>query len=121
MLSIFSVSPCSIYTEPIYHFSGWKANCSLDSNLVFDPRFYLAEYNDLRCAFIKPGIKTFDVAAQHWCDHGVKEGRQGIASFSSKAYLARYGDLQKAFGNNNYVQATTHFIQYGFKENRIGN
>ena len=115
------MSPCSVYAQPIYHFSGWKPKCDNDSPLVFDPRFYLATYNDLRCAFIKPGIKTFDVAAQHWCNNGVKEGRQGIASFNSTKYLARYGDLQKAFGKDNIVQATTHFIEYGFNENRIGN
>ena len=112
------MQPCFSYTQPN---SSWTPKCKNDNPLVFDPRFYLATYNDLRCAYIKPGIDTFAAAAQHWCDYGVKEGRQGIASFSSKAYLARYGDLQKAFGNNNYVQATTHFIQHGFKENRIGN
>ena len=87
---------------------------------MFDPRFYLATYNDLRCAFIKPGIDSFAAASQHWCDYGVKEGRHGIQSFHNKAYLARYKDLQKAYGKNNVVQATTHFINTGFNEGRSG-
>ena len=98
----------------------WTPKCSQDSNLVFDPRFYLATYNDLRRAFIKPGIDSFAAATRHWCDYGVKEGRHGIASFSSKAYLARYKDLQWAFGKDNVVQATTHFINAGFNEGRSG-
>ena len=115
------MSSCSHYTSPIYHFSKWETKCSEDSPLVFDARFYLANYNDLRCAFIKPGIKTFDAAAQHWCDYGVKEGRQGSTTFSSMAYLARYEDLMNAFGKNNFGKAIEHYINTGVKENRIGN
>ena len=109
-----------MYKQPIYHYSDWTPKCYLDSPLVLDPRFYLAKYNDLRCAFIKPGIDAFAAAAQHWCTYGVKEGRQGIKTFHSTAYLARYGDLQRAFGKDNIVQATKHFIGTGFKENRNG-
>ena len=84
--------------------------------MVFDARFYLATYNDLRCAFIKPGIKTFDAAAQHWCDYGVKEGRKGIETevkigltsecnvvtslhISFKLALTLYFDLNDLYAN----------------------
>ena len=116
----FPENSCILYKAPLYHFADWTPKCSYDSNLVLDPRFYLATYNDLRCAFIKPGIDSFTAASQHWCDYGVKEGRHGIQSFNNKAYLARYKDLQKDLGKDNITQATTHFIETGFNEGRSG-
>ena len=35
--------------------------------------------------------------------------------------IFRYEDLQKAFGVENFVKATEHFIRSGFNEKRIGN
>ena len=34
--------------------------------------------------------------------------------------MERYYDLRNAFGMDNIVQATTHFIEFGFNEGRNG-
>ena len=94
--------------------------CQADNPLVFESRFYLAKHVDLQCAYIKPGLDTYAMASNHWCRHGVREGRQGVGSFNSKQYLARYADLKRAFGSDT-KKAVEHFIGWGFKEGRKGN
>ena len=94
--------------------------CLSDNPLVFEPRFYLAKYVDLQCAFIKPGYDTYTMASKHWCSNGAREGRQGVGSFNSKQYLARYSDLRRAYGSDT-KKAVDHFIRWGFKEGRKGN
>ena len=60
--------------------------CDFDHPSVFDPHFYLNNWPDLE----HHGLHTKEAAAQHWCDHGVDEGRQATASFHTKQYLGIY-------------------------------
>ena len=60
--------------------------CEYDHPSVFDPHFYLNNWPDLE----HHGLHTKEAAAQHWCDHGVDEGRQATATFHTRQYLGTY-------------------------------
>lgn len=86
----------------------------VDYSLVFDPTYYTNKYTDLRNAFGTNNAKLFE----HFCDYGMKEGRQAISSFNVKAYKERYTDLQRAFGED-LTLYYKHWIEHGKNEGRI--
>jgi len=83
---------------------------------VFNVNWYLQNHSDIKAAF---GSDT-NAATNHWLIHGVNEGRQASAGFSSKNYLNRYADLRAAFGSTNYAMAIYHYIIHGIREGRNG-
>ena len=88
----------------------------MDYSPVYNYTFYRKKYADLRKAFGTDKQKYFD----HFCQFGMKEGRQGSSAFDVQKYKKRYEDLQKAFGNvlNEYYK---HYCLYGKKEGRKAN
>jgi hypothetical protein len=56
------------------------------------------------------GNGDWSCVLQHWLDIGLDQGRQGSADFSVASYLNRYGDLQNAFGKDNYSDAMEHWL-----------
>ena len=90
-------------------------SCELAHPAVFDPLFYLNSNPSLEDA----GLDTPELAADHWCSHGVLEGRQATSSFHSKQYLENYPELQELFGDD-YEAATAHYINVGREEGRLG-
>jgi hypothetical protein len=59
-------------------------------------------------------------AVHHFINTGLPvEGRRGSSSFDVQAYLARYGDLQAAFGTD-YKAAFLHWLRNGIAEGRNG-
>lgn len=98
--------------------NGMKTNYTykyngLSYNLVFDPEFYANRYSDLKKAFGTDVTKLFT----HFCQYGMREGRQAIKTFNVQKYKSYYSDLQKAFGNDLPLYYK-HYIEYGKKENR---
>lgn len=86
---------------------------NVDYARVFDPVFYSNTYPDLKVAFGSDSKKLFD----HFCRHGMSEGRIAIASFRVNKYKSYYADLRKAFGNNLPLYYE-HYVKYGYQENR---
>lgn len=94
---------------------------------------YLIRYVDLQRAFIKNGNVNYTAAKTHWNDNGKLEGRNprvftgcnaihGIpelqhATFDPCFYVAKYGDLKRAFGND-HKKALTHWEKQGVSEGR---
>ena len=89
--------------------------CDLAHPSVFDPHFYLNTHPDLEHA----GLHTPEMAANHWCTNGIKEGRQATSSFHTLQYLANYPDLLDAFGDD-YEAAIVHYVDNGMAEGRVG-
>jgi len=89
--------------------------CDLAVPEVFDAHFYLNTNPDLEHA----NLHTQELAGNHWCNNGIKEGRQATSSFHSLQYLENYQDLQEAFGND-YEAAVVHYINVGMEEGRTG-
>jgi hypothetical protein len=59
-------------------------------------------------------------AIHHFIGTGLPvQGRQGSSSFDVQAYLARYADLQAAFGTD-YSRAFLHWLRHGIPEGRNG-
>ena len=87
----------------------------LNYSPVYNYTYYKKKYADLRKAFGTDKQKYFE----HFCQFGMKEGRQGSAKFNVHKYKKRYADLRKAFGDDlkSYYK---HYIQYGKKEGRKG-
>src|SRR5437868_4149259 len=82
---------------------------------VFNWQDYLARYEDLR----KAGLHDQAGAQSHWLTAGIKEGRQGSATFWSSDYVALYPDLSAAFGNDHF-KAIEHYVLHGIGEGRHG-
>ncbi|WP_029231108.1 transglutaminase domain-containing protein [Butyrivibrio sp. VCB2006] len=82
---------------------------------VFDASYYASHNPDVVAAFGNNSQKLLE----HFVAFGMREGRQGNASFNVQAYKARYADLQKAFGND-LPRYYEHYISFGAKEGRNG-
>ena len=83
---------------------------------VFDYHYYLHNNPDLMVA----NLKTYSQAYSHWLNNGIKEGRQAVSTFHNAQYLSLYPDLIQNFGSKNYLEATKHYLQYGYLEGRDG-
>lgn len=80
---------------------------------VYNYNYYKNKYADLRKAFGTDKKAYF----KHFCEHGMKEGRQAASAFNVTNYKKRYADLRKAFGEN-LPEYYKHYCLYGKKENR---
>lgn len=80
---------------------------------VYNYNYYKNKYADLRKAFGTDKNAYF----RHFCEYGMKEGRQAASAFNVTNYKKRYADLRKAFGEN-LPEYYKHYCLYGKKENR---
>ncbi|MEL7492610.1 MAG: MAC/perforin domain-containing protein [Cyanobacteria bacterium J06554_11] len=87
---------------------------SISGSPVFDPNFYIRNYDDLVKAF---GYPNDAAAASHWQSHGIKEGRRSSPAFDVQYYLNNHPDLQQAFGAD-YTAVINHWLTHGIKEGR---
>ena len=85
----------------------------IDYSPVYAYSYYRKKYVDLQKAFGSDKNAYF----KHFCEFGMKEGRQARATFDVQKYKARYADLRKAFGEN-LPQYYKHYVQFGKKEGR---
>lgn len=83
-----------------------------DLSLVFDAEYYMNANKDI--AKLYPGEEG---ARKHFILYGMKEGRNGNASFNVQAYKNRYKDLQEAYGSNLRFYYF-HYINFGHAEGR---
>ena len=90
-------------------------SCDLAHPAVFDALFYLNTHPGLEDA----GLDTPELAANHWCSHGIREGRQATSSFHTQQYLENYPELQDVIGDD-YEAAIIHYIDVGREEGRLG-
>ena len=83
------------------------------ASVEFDVLFYKNSNSDLR------NMSNIE-ALKHFLNHGINEGRASSSEFYILAYKNKYKDLRKIFRDNNkeYIK---HYIQFGKKENRVGN
>ena len=86
---------------------------NFDMSPVFDPEFYRAAYPDVVAVYGTAPAKLFE----HFCNYGMKEGRQACAEFNVTKYRANYTDLQKAYGND-LVEYYVHYVAFGKAEGR---
>lgn len=90
----------------------YKLN-GLDYSPVFNPKYYLNKYADLKAAF----GSDYNKAWAHFKQYGMKEARQASAEFNVIAYKENYADLRDAFGDNLPLYYE-HYCNYGRKEGR---
>jgi len=75
---------------------------------LFDERYYLKSYPDVRCSDMYPII--------HYIRYGAKEGRNPNPFFDTAFYLNRYEDVDRSG-----INPLLHYILYGAKEGRWPN
>ena len=83
---------------------------------VFDAKYYLNRYSDLKSAF----GTDYAAALKHFVDYGIGEGRRASESFDVTLYKANYPDLQELFGDDN-TKYVDHYLDYGINEGRCAN
>ena len=83
---------------------------------VFDAKYYLNRYSDLKLAF----GNDYAAALKHFVDYGIGEGRRASESFDVTLYKANYPDLQELFGDDN-IKYVDHYLDYGINEGRCAN
>lgn len=87
----------------------------LDYAPVFNPKYYSDKYADLKKAFGDNEKSLFT----HFCDYGMKEGRQACTDFNVHEYKAMYADLRAAFGDD-LPKYYRHYLVHGISEHRRG-
>lgn len=85
----------------------------MDYSPVFDAKYYLNKYTDLKKAF----GNNEQAALKHFIDYGMAEGRQGNDIFDVHFYKDNDVDLQKAFGND-WSAYYMHYLECGIGEGR---
>lgn len=85
----------------------------VDYSLVFDPVYYAKNNEDVVNVYGTTATKLFE----HFRTHGMREGRQGSASFNVEIYKNNYNDLKLEFGND-LASYYKHYVQCGFNEGR---
>ena len=96
------------HVVPISKYKGY------DYSLVYDGKYYLDKYADLKKAF----GNNYDKLIEHFVNYGMREHRQAKPTFNVDIYKSNYPDLQKAFGND-YPKYYVHYIEHGKKEGRV--
>ncbi len=84
----------------------WVAYFRLRKCGLFDARYYLRKYPDVRRADIDP--------LSHFIKYGWKEGRNPGPSFDTRFYLETYPDVRQA-----NINPLIHYIQHGQHEGRL--
>ncbi len=105
------------------YFVSTAIDLGLRASLEFDPEYYVAHNPDLRLLLGATGpgaAPIYREAARHWVLHGLREGRDGSADFSPKAYLTRYPDVLAECGPEGYYCATLNWIATGKQSGRNG-
>lgn len=80
------------------------------------PMYYLATNPDV----VKVYGTTPEGAVKHYEEYGKREGRSPNPFFDPRYYMGIHGDLQNAFGVENYARGLQHWIEYGVREGRRG-
>lgn len=93
---------------PISKYNGY------DYALVYDGKYYVDKYADLKKAF----GNNFDKLIEHFVNYGMKECRQAISTFNVNIYKSNYKDLRDKFGND-AKKYYIHYIEHGKAEGRI--
>lgn len=83
---------------------------------VFDAKYYLNRYSDLKSAF----GTDYAAALKHFVEYGISEGRRASESFDVTLYKVNYPDLQELFGDDN-IKYVDHYLDYGINEGRCAN
>ena len=86
----------------------------VDYSKVYDFNYYCSKYADIKRLYGNDDIG----ALEHFVNYGMKEGRQGKASFELSSYKNAYSDLRRNFGDNNKAYYM-HYINSGYNEKRV--
>lgn len=89
-------------------------NASLDYSSVFDADYYYNTYPDLQQNIGKNPAALLN----HFITTGMKEGRNGNASFQVKAYMYNNLDLLPVYGSKDLSSYYIHYITAGKQEGR---
>ncbi|MCM1136457.1 MAG: VanW family protein [Clostridium sp.] len=87
----------------------------IDYSSVFDAEYYYNNYPDLHQSV----QNTPSSLLQHFITVGMKEGRNGNASFNVKAYMANNLDLLPVYGVKDLSSYYLHYINIGKAEGRV--
>ena len=86
-----------------------------DYSAIFDVNYYYNTYPDLQVAFGNDEKALFD----HFVRCGMKEGRNGNATFNVKAYMKNNLDLVGVLKADDLTDYYAHYVNAGKEEGRL--
>ena len=86
-----------------------------DYSAIFDVNYYYNTYPDLQVAFGNDEKALFD----HFVRCGMKEGRNGNATFNVKAYMKNNLDLVGVLKADDLTDYYAHYVNAGKEEGRV--
>ena len=86
-----------------------------DYSAIFDATYYYSAYPDLQVAFGNDEKALFD----HFVRCGMKEGRNGNATFNVKAYMKNNLDLVGVLKADDLTDYYAHYVNAGKEEGRL--
>lgn len=78
----------------------------IEASPLFDAKWYVERYPDVKAANIKPAV--------HYCKYGWRMLRDPSSQFSTLDYLTKHKDVKKKEVNPLY-----HYLRYGKNEGRV--
>lgn len=103
-----------IATGEVTNFEAITTYQGVDYSPIYDYNYYVSTYPDIENAFGDDDTAVL----QHFVNHGIYEGRQGIASFNVKSYKNQYPDLRVAYGTSSWSKYYLHYLYNGYREGR---
>lgn len=91
------------------------SNRDLTPQDLFDEKYYLAQYPEVKTAVSSGAVPT---AYQHFIKYGQFENRSPCAQFNPKLYLSLNLDIKASLQTGAVGSAFEHFYRFGVKEKR---
>ena len=86
----------------------------VDYSAVYDFDYYINHNSDIKRLYQYDEVG----ALRHFVTYGMREKRQGCASFNVDAYAMRYADLRHVY-KNDMVAYYKHYMNFGKREGRV--
>ncbi|MCI9095974.1 MAG: VanW family protein [Lachnospiraceae bacterium] len=117
MLALLLTASCA-FADPVIPVKAAVSSETeaVDYSSVFDVEYYYNTYPDLRETIGNNPAALLE----HFINVGMKEGRNGNASFNVKAYMINNLDLLPVYGVKDLSSYYLHYITCGQKEGRSG-
>lgn len=107
------VVACVLAIVPVHSYAAPNSDIKKYA-MAFDSQYYYEHNPDVASVY----GNDYNKLLAHYINNGVKEGRNGTATFNAKAYRENNPDLEQAYGDK-WASYHEHYALLGVNENRV--